>query len=88
MLLTSGDNPRNIKKIAKFNAGGVVLLRLASAPDASRGSWAMGRRTGEVTTGVVEGRGSASDIPRTNVRGYHRRQASGLPRWRFAFAII
>ena len=30
-LLTSGDNPRIINEIVKFNAGGVVPPRLASA---------------------------------------------------------
>ena len=36
-LLTSGDNPRIINEIVKFNAGGVVPPRLASAPDDSSG---------------------------------------------------
>ena len=35
-LLTSGDNPRIIKKIAKFNAGGVVPPRLATACPATK----------------------------------------------------
>ncbi|MBD5182995.1 MAG: hypothetical protein HDS99_04290 [Bacteroidales bacterium] len=50
-LLTSGDNPRIIKEIAIFNAGGVVLPRPASAPDVRRGSWTAKRR------GALDSRG-------------------------------
>ena len=62
-LLTSGDNPRIIRKIVKFYAGGVVPPRPASAPGVRRGSWAM------VTMGAVESRGSTTP-PALNSANY------------------
>ena len=62
-LLTSGDNPRIIKQIVKFNAGGVVPPRPASTPGVRRGSWAM------VTMGAVDSRRSTTP-PALNFANY------------------